>query len=1098
MKTRPVVEVIPEILEYKLEYTPDLRCEKQTDLVPVCHSCKSCILSWKTFSTREWFVRAGQASQRQFLVGIIKRFKSQDLLNYTWNLLQSTNTKDFTYSRSSVNSDFTSSSTLDRALDPQKVEHSMASLWKWFLNASFWTKANYILLLLQMCDAPLLLMAASLIRSLLSEDKKIVSPQKVESGEEQVEDVMFPLEREKCSSQVMSQIASQATGISSVSENYLPSEKSTAFGNLCMQRLWSKESGQLSDFPSEDMDETSQYSVVLNGTAPVPTSLQKIPNVNKFKDFIRCLPIHLSKHILNMLDSKSLIKCSYVSPHWKFLVKQIRKDIISKRSLRSEIVFLQGSRLKGIIPNYAKIVKVAIPKINEDGDIVPFRSKYKQIFKEYEHLHKAYHGQETDIVKLEERNVFCSSYNVRVLVDSIDPSRVIHYSGGNLLAIGSADRKIHFLNVNDLKPLPRILYGHAGSIRALYLNEQKGFILSGSYDLSIRMWNILTGSCEKIFNGHSGSITCLDLYKNKFVSGSKDRTAKMWSIDTGKCLKTFSHKGIVWAAKMNDTHVVSACDSGEVKVWHAETCILIKTLEGHLGPVNCLTFDEWHLVTGSSDCYILGWSMLGKHKRCLVAFRHPMEVLYLGFLYLRVISGCADGKIRIFNFLTGTCLRVLRANSRGDPVVSFCIAENKLLINAQGSVVLFLFEEVKWDHSQGAEQLIKKKERSKFDDLPFPKKASLYSHSNWQRQAKKKNWKLYSPESDNTMLSYYITRKSARDSRDPAALVYEMVKIPPPRGRENVVSLEMTTDEKRRLSSFALRHNLEDPQPESPAPVSSGENAEAFIKHIKKKRPLHSMSNDQILLAIGTMQHAYKNDHVSANMAFNMKIKDAWGPVPLQKDHPKVTLVLHSPKQQKKEPSTQLKELKAACGSIGIERISTPYETKTLQLNLKNSLLGGGVKSFIPAPTITRSKSCSSLLGEKKDSTSQAKIPSPPTTGVQIIGNFTTSSGCIKVPRMKIARPATEVSSPRTKLFFAHTPNPYRHNAGFRLLTTQQMKKYDEAKISEYQAIKTKVIANRKKECKNAWLRKIKGLPIDDFTKENKIAAPELGENVFL
>lgn len=58
---------------------------------------------------------------------------------------------------------------------------------------------------------------------------------------------------------------------------------------------------------------------------------------------------------------------------------------------------------------------------------------------------------------------------------------------------------------------------------------------------------------------------------------------------------------------------------------HAKTNLFrFQTLQGHLGPVTCLSFDEWHLVTGSNDGYILGWSMLGNHKRCLGAFRHPM------------------------------------------------------------------------------------------------------------------------------------------------------------------------------------------------------------------------------------------------------------------------------------------------------------------------------------------------------------------------------------------------------------------------------------------------------------------------------------------
>ncbi|KAF7249040.1 F-box/WD repeat-containing protein 10 [Varanus komodoensis] len=586
----------------------------------------------------------------------------------------------------------------------------------------------------------------------------------------------------------------------------------------------------------------------------------------------------------------------------------------------------------------------------------------------------------------------------------------------------------------------------------------------------------------------------------------------VWSIETGKCLKTFGHKGIVWSAKMNDTHLVSACDRGIVKVWHAVTWILIKILQGHQGPVKCLSFDEWHLVTGSSDGYILGWSMLGKHKRCLVAFRHPMEVLHLGFLYLRVISGCADGKIRIFNFLTGTCLRVMRANSRGDPIMSFCIVENKLLINAQGSVVLFMFEEVKWDHSQAAEQVIKKQDRSKGDVLPIQMKPPPQLHTERQKRAKKTNWKLYSRDSNDVMLSYSITRRSARCSRDSPDLLYEMVKAPPPRKRNNVRSLDVSPDEKHRLSLLAKRYDLEDPQSittlkgysddesdtEPPAPVSFCENAEAFIQYIRKRRPVHSISNDQMLLTIGTVQHVYKNDQVSANMAYNMKIKDAWGPAPPQKDQRKIIPAPPSPEQQKIDPPLQLKELMASGGSLGIERISTPYETRTLQVNLKNSLLGSSVKSSIPAPTITRSKSCSSLSGVKNAYTGHAKIPSPPGTGVQLIGHFTGSSESIKMPRMKIAQPGIGARSQPPKLFFTHTPNPLRQNTGFRLLTTQQMKQYAEEKISEYQANQTKVITNRKKECKNAWLRKIQGLPIDDFTKEGKISAPELGENVFI
>lgn len=69
---------------------------------------------------------------------------------------------------------------------------------------------------------------------------------------------------------------------------------------------------------------------------------------------------------------------------------------------------------------------------------------------------------------------------------SLDSNRVIHSTAGKLLAFGSLDRKVRFLDMEKIKNVPPVLFGHAGSIRSLYLHEDRGFLLSGSYDLSIR------------------------------------------------------------------------------------------------------------------------------------------------------------------------------------------------------------------------------------------------------------------------------------------------------------------------------------------------------------------------------------------------------------------------------------------------------------------------------------------------------------------------------------------------------------------------------------------------------------------------------------
>jgi hypothetical protein len=60
-------------------------------------------------------------------------------------------------------------------------------------------------------------------------------------------------------------------------------------------------------------------------------------------------------------------------------------------------------------------------------------------------------------------------------------------------------------------------------------------------------------------------------------------------------------------------------------------------------------------------------------------------VLQVSLLYLRVISACGDGKIRIYNFLNGNCLKVIKVDARGDPVLSFFYQGNRWVVGRCGA-----------------------------------------------------------------------------------------------------------------------------------------------------------------------------------------------------------------------------------------------------------------------------------------------------------------------------------------------------------------------------------------------------------------------------
>lgn len=55
-----------------------------------------------------------------------------------------------------------------------------------------------------------------------------------------------------------------------------------------------------------------------------------------------------------------------------------------------------------------------------------------------------------------------------------------------MVAIGSTDQKVRLFDTSAMREVPPLLSGHAGSIKALLLDEKKGFVFSASFDLSIR------------------------------------------------------------------------------------------------------------------------------------------------------------------------------------------------------------------------------------------------------------------------------------------------------------------------------------------------------------------------------------------------------------------------------------------------------------------------------------------------------------------------------------------------------------------------------------------------------------------------------------
>ena len=76
-----------------------------------------------------------------------------------------------------------------------------------------------------------------------------------------------------------------------------------------------------------------------------------------------------------------------------------------------------------------------------------------------------------------------------------------------------------------------VLGGHTGYIKSIAISSDNQYIISGSYDNTVRIWNIKKKRQKIVLTGHENNVISIAItYDNKYViSCSKDKTIRVWN-----------------------------------------------------------------------------------------------------------------------------------------------------------------------------------------------------------------------------------------------------------------------------------------------------------------------------------------------------------------------------------------------------------------------------------------------------------------------------------------------------------------------------------------------------------------------------------------
>ena len=102
-------------------------------------------------------------------------------------------------------------------------------------------------------------------------------------------------------------------------------------------------------------------------------------------------------------------------------------------------------------------------------------------------------------------------------------------SGGIAATTGRPDKSVEILG-NNLELLST-LRGHTWDVYDI-CNMGERYIITGSQDKTVRMWDIRSGECSQILEGHTGSVNCVHLHSKSgyLLTGSDDHTVRIWDI----------------------------------------------------------------------------------------------------------------------------------------------------------------------------------------------------------------------------------------------------------------------------------------------------------------------------------------------------------------------------------------------------------------------------------------------------------------------------------------------------------------------------------------------------------------------------------------